>query len=191
MVTDASDKLLVASVLERGERDMDGDVVQPEQEDVSGAPLDVDAAAELGVQVSVEESQEQPWQEPPAKLEETRTDEPSTQAELDAMAQDMVGIDDPVRMYLREIGKVPLLKAEEEVIFAKAIELGEQMAGGSLRDSKTRPVEEPWKAVLSLWEWTKNDTERASRAEAPRASPGSLHGRCGAHRALGIRHGRG
>ena len=76
MVTDASDKLLVASVLERGERDMDGDVVQPEQEDVIGAPLDVDAAAELGVQVSVEESQEQPWQEPPAKLEGGRALDP-------------------------------------------------------------------------------------------------------------------
>ena len=163
MATDASDKLLVASVLERGKRVMDG-VVQPEQEDVIGAPLDFDAAAELGVQVSVEESQKQSWREPPAKLEE---DKPSSQAQLDAMAQDMVGIDDPLRMYLREIGKVPLLKAEEEVIFAKAIELGEQMAGGSLRDSKTRPAEEPWKAVLSLWEWTKNDTERASREKRP------------------------
>jgi hypothetical protein len=79
----------------------------------------------------------------------------------------MVGIDDPVRMYLREIGKVALLKAEEEVILAKAIELGEQMAGGSLRDAKTRPVEEPWKAVLSLWEWTKHDTEHASRLKRP------------------------
>ena len=55
------------------------------------------------------------------------------------MAQDMVGIDDPVRMYLKEIGKVPLLDAEEEVVFAKAIELGEQIAGGGLRDSRARP----------------------------------------------------
>ena len=29
------------------------------------------------------------------------------------------------------------------------------------------PVEEPWKAVLSLWEWTKNDTERKSREKRP------------------------
>ena len=53
------------------------------------------------------------------------------------MAADMVGIDDPVRMYLKEIGKVPLLNAEEEVVFAKAIELGEQI------------VEEPWRARRS------------------------------------------
>ena len=103
----------------------------------------------------------------------------------------MAGIDDPLRMYFREIGKVPLLKAEEEVVFAKAIELGEQFAGGSLRDSRARSVEEPWKAVLSLWEWTRNDTEHAEPREAARASPRSLHRRRGAHRALGVRDGRG
>jgi RNA polymerase primary sigma factor len=154
MATDATDKLLVASVLERGKRDLDGDIVQPEHEDELGA-RNFDAAAELGVQVSVEESQKQPWQEPPAKIEDDEEDKPSTQAELDAMAQDMVGIDDPVRMYLKEIGKVPLLNAEEEVVFAKAIELGEQI------------VEEPWRAVLSLWLWTRNNTERDSRRKRP------------------------
>jgi RNA polymerase primary sigma factor len=154
MATDATDKLLVASVLERGKRDLDGDVVQPDVDDELGSST-FDAAAELGVAVTVEESQKQPWQEPPAKLEEDEEDKPSTQAELDAMAQDMVGIDDPVRMYLKEIGKVPLLNAEEEVVFAKAIELGEQI------------VEEPWRAVLSLWEWTNNGTERASRQKRP------------------------
>ena len=155
MATDATDKLLVASVLERGKRDVDGDVVQPEQEDEIGAPRNFGAAAELGVQVTVEESQKQPWQEPPSKLDDDDDDKPSTQAELEAMAQDMVGIDDPVRMYLKEIGKVPLLNAEEEVVFAKAIELGEQI------------VAEPWSATLALWEWTSNDTEHASRQKRP------------------------
>jgi RNA polymerase primary sigma factor len=155
MATDATDKMLVASVLERGKRDLDGDIVQAEHEDEIGAPRNYDAAAELGVQVAVDEGQKETWLEPPAKLEDDDEDKPSTQAELDAMAQDMVGIDDPVRMYLKEIGKVPLLNAEEEVVFAKAIELGEQI------------VDEPWRAVLSLWEWTRNDTERASRQRRP------------------------
>ena len=95
-----------------------------------------------------------PTTDAPAKLSAKEVDEPTAE-ELEALSADMIGIDDPVRMYLKEIGKVALLTAEEEVVLAKAIELGEQI------------IVEPWKAVISLHEWTLHDTEHKTRTTKP------------------------
>jgi RNA polymerase primary sigma factor len=157
-MSDPTDKMLVASVLERGKRRRDDDDLltpkEAEEEDI-GTGDGLSAVAALGVAVpAADDAEKQPWEEPPAKLDPEEQEEP-TQEELEAIAADMIGIDDPVRMYLKEIGKVPLLNAEEEVVLAKAIELGEQV------------IIEPWKAVNSLWEWTKNDSEAKTRTKQP------------------------
>ncbi|MDD3894664.1 MAG: RNA polymerase sigma factor RpoD [Syntrophomonadaceae bacterium] len=53
---------------------------------------------------------------------------------------DGIEIDDPVRMYLKEIGRVPLLKAEQEMDLAQRIELGEEEAKRQLVEANLRLV---------------------------------------------------
>ena len=65
---------------------------------------------------------------------------------IDLSVPDGISIEDPVRMYLKEIGKVPLLTAEEEIELAKAMEIG----GEDGEEAKKRLAEANLRLVVSI-----------------------------------------
>jgi RNA polymerase primary sigma factor len=59
---------------------------------------------------------------------------------LDLTVPDSISIEDPVRMYLKEIGKVPLLNADDEIELAKLMEAGDEEAKKRLAEANLRLV---------------------------------------------------
>jgi RNA polymerase primary sigma factor len=109
-----------------------------------------EALSEAGIDVVADRGEDAAEEEDvPAGLgEETETEtttatqkeEVEDEVELDLSVPEGIAIDDPVRMYLKEIGRVPLLSAEDEVQLAGRIEQGDEEAKRRLAEANLRLV---------------------------------------------------
>ena len=93
-----------------------------------------DAFEEMGVDVLKDDFDEEPDVEELEKVEDIKVED------INTMNFDGINIDDPVRMYLREIGKIPLLSFDEELELAKKVIDGDEEAKQKLAESNLRLV---------------------------------------------------
>ena len=129
-------KRLIAKGKERGYITFDElNAVLPSEQNSSEQIEDVMAMlSEMGIQV-VESEETEEAEAPAAKVKEEEEEKEPEEGAGNVDEASLGRTDDPVRMYLREMGSVELLSREGEIAIAKRIEAGRDMMIGGLCES--------------------------------------------------------
>jgi len=172
----AAMKRLIARGKERGYITFDElNAVLPPDQNSSEQIEDVMAMlSEMGIQVVEGEDNEEA--EPAAKVE--KVEEPEVEEPAGNVDEETLGrTDDPVRMYLREMGSVELLSREGEIAIAKRIEAGRDMMIGGLCESPlTFRAIIAWHEALKAGRMLLRDIVDLEATQGPPAQPPPAEG---------------